>query len=221
MTFHQNYPPQVLKIHGELLIALSLLFANGGEKLTQTLDPLVKSIADFTDHYKLDELLLSNKALAQHSNSDDQSHLLLCYEFNRLFVGPTAPVAPPYESVYLSPDHLIMGEQTLEVRKMYMQENLQSQGQGHEPDDFIATELEFIAYLLTRIMDAQAAKNDIQIQHYTALYLKFWTQHPSLWLGLFAQRIREATHHPVFLALSEVLDTLTTLTPIKHEGGPL
>ncbi len=221
MTFHENYSPQILKIQSELLIALSVLFAKGGEKLTHTLDPLVKSIAAFNDHYQLDELLLSNKALAQYSNSDDQSQLLMCYEFNRLFVGPTAPVAPPYESVYLSPDHLIMGDQTLAVRKIYTQENLQAQGQGHEPDDFIATELEFAAYLLTRIIDPQAAKNDIQIQHYTALYLKFWTQHPSLWLGLFAQRIREATRHPVFLALSEVLDTLTTLMPIKQEGGPL
>lgn len=135
----------------------------------------------------------------------------MTYEFNRLFVGPTTPEAPPYESVYLSPDHLVMGKQTLAVRKIYMQENLQSEGQGHEPDDFIATELEFAAYLLNRIMESQVAKNDIQIQHYKTRYRQFWTQHPSLWLGVFAQRIRQSTHHPVFSAVSEVLDTLTTL----------
>ena len=112
MTFHENYSPQILKIHSELLIALSLLFAKGGENLTQTLDPLVKSCAAFADHYKLDELLLTSKTLSQYSNSNDESYLRMCYEFNRLFVGPTAPATPPYESVYLSPDHLIMGQQT-------------------------------------------------------------------------------------------------------------
>jgi len=60
-------------------------------------------------------------------------------------------------------------------------------------------------------MDAQAAKNDIQIQLYMTLYREFWAQHLSLWLGLFAQRVYQSTRHPIFSALSEVLDTLTTL----------
>ncbi|HWQ40480.1 MAG TPA: molecular chaperone TorD family protein [Desulfosporosinus sp.] len=213
--------PQVLKIHADLLLTLSLFFAEGGEKLPQTIGPLVKSCTAFAEYYKLDKLLLSKETLAQCSGADDASYLLMCYEFNRLFVGPTAPVAPPYESVYLSPDHLMMGDQTLAVRKIYTQENLQASAQGHEPDDFIATELEFAAYLLSRLMDAQATRNDLQILHYKSLYHAFWTQHPSLWLGLFAQSISQSTHHPLFSALSDVLDTLTTLKLIKHEGGPL
>ncbi len=211
MTTFYDCPPRVLKIHSDLLLALSLLFANGGEKLPQTLSPLAKSCSTIADHYKLETLLLAIETLTYFSKGERDEHLLMTYEFNRLFVGPTTPEAPPYESVYLSPDHLVMGKQTLAVRKIYMQENLQSEGQGHEPDDFIATELEFAAYLLNRIMESQVAKNDIQIQHYKTRYRQFWTQHPSLWLGVFAQRIRQSTHHPVFSAVSEVLDTLTTL----------
>ena len=209
---YEDCPPQVLRIHVDLLLDLSILFAEGGEKLPQTLGPLVRSCTAFSDHFKLEKLFLAKETLSNCSKADHDEYLLITYEFNRLFVGPTAPVAPPYESVYLSPDHLVMGEQTLAVRKIYTQEKLQALEQGHEPDDFIATELEFTAYLISRIMDAQAANNDIQTQLYKALYHEFWAQHPSLWLGLFAQRVRQSTHHPVFSALSEFLDTLTTLT---------
>lgn len=220
-TLYVDYSPQGLRVQADLLLALSSFFAEGGEKIPQTLDPLVRSLTPYSCYFKLDKLHLARKTLSNCSKADRDEFLLMTYEFNRLFVGPTAPVAPPYESVYLSPDHLIMGEQTLAVRKIYMNENLKAQGQGHEPDDFIATELEFAAYLLSRIMNAQGALNDSQIQNYKDLYHEFWAQHPSLWLGLFAQRLRQSTHHPVFSALSEVLDILTNLQPIKHEGGSL
>ncbi|MHB8075982.1 TorD/DmsD family molecular chaperone [Desulfosporosinus fructosivorans] len=210
-TFYENYSPQGLRIHSDLLLALSSFFAEGGEKIPHTLGPLVRSCTPFSNHFKLENLQLPLETLLNCSKADRDEYRLMTYEFNRLFVGPTAPLAPLYESVYLSPDHLIMGEQTLAVRKIYQQENLQAQGHGHEPDDFIATELEFTAYLLSRIMEAQDTMNDIKIQHYKDLYHDFWEQHPSLWLGLFAQRLRQSTHHPVFSALSEVLDTLTTL----------
>jgi TorA maturation chaperone TorD len=211
MKFYEDCPTQVLIIHADLLLALSLLFAEGGEKLPQTLGPLVRSCTAFSDYFKLEKLLLAKDTLANCSQADRDEYLLMTYEFNRLFVGPTAPVAPPFESVYLSPDHLVMGEQALAVRKIYSQENLHAAGQGHEPDDFISTELEFAAYLLSRIMDAQAAKNDVKVQLYKTLYHEFWMQHLGLWLETFAHTVSQSATHPVFSALSDVLFTLSTL----------
>jgi len=213
MTFFKDCPPQVLKINGELLLALSQLFAQGGENLSHTLRPLVKSCSAIADHYKTSRLLLANQVLAQYSETNDNEYLVMCYEFNRLFVGPNAPVAPPYESVYLSSDHLVMEEQTLAVRKIYQGENLQTIGQRHEPDDFISTELEFAAYLLSRIIEAQAAKNNTQIQLYKTLYQEFWQQHLSLWLGTFAHTVSQSAKHPLFSALSDILVVLSTLNP--------
>ena len=211
MTFYEDFPPYVLKIHNELLLALSQFFAKGGEKLPQTLSPLVKSYSAISEHYKVDKLLLTNEVLDQCSKADDDEFLVMRFEFNRLFVGPSSPLAPPYESVYVSPDHLVMGEQTLAVRKIYKQENLQATGQGREPDDFISTELEFAAYLLSQIMDAQATKNDVKVQLYKTLYHEFWKQHLGHWLGTFAHTVSQSAKHPVFSALSDVLVTLTIL----------
>jgi len=211
MKFYEDCPPQVFKIHSELLLALSQLFAQGGERLSHTLRSLVKSCSTIADHYNVEKMLLANKVLAQYSEADDDEYLVMRYEFNRLFVGPATPVAPPYESVYLSPDHLVMGEQTLAVRKMYRQENLQAVGQRHEPDDFISTELEFAAYLLSRIIEAQVAKNNAKIKLYKTLYHEFWQQHLGLWLGTFAHTVSQSAKHPVFSALSDILVTLSTL----------
>ena len=208
--FYEDPLPQVLQIHVDLLLALSLFFAEGGEKLPKTIESLIKPCTAFNDHYNLDSLFLARKTLIACLKSMGDDDLLMTYEFNRLFIGPTSPEAPPYESVYLSPDHLVMGAQTLAVRRIYTQENLQVTSQGHEPDDFIATELEFAAYLLNQVRDSQVAKNDPQIQYYIDKYREFWGQHLSLWLGLFTKNIRQSTRHQVFDAISEILDTLIT-----------
>ncbi|MCB8816987.1 TorD/DmsD family molecular chaperone [Desulfosporosinus shakirovi] len=216
MTFYEDCPPHVLEVHSQLLLTLSQLFAKGGEKLPQTLIPLLKSCSAIADHHKVEKLHLTNQVLAQYSEADDDEYLVMCYEYNRLFVGPAAPVAPPYESVYLSPDHLVMREQTLAVREIYRRENLQAVGQRHEPDDFISIELEFAAYLLNRIIEAEAAKNNAKIQLYKTLYREFWNQHLGLWLGTFAHTISQSAKHPVFSSLSNVLSTLSTLhTPLN------
>ena len=69
----------------------------------------------------------------------------LLLEFTRLFVGPS-PV-PLYESVYRSKSGLVMQEETLEVRKKYMEAGLVVHPDRSFPDDHIGAELEFVFYL--------------------------------------------------------------------------
>jgi len=213
MKFFEDSSSQALKIHCELLLSLSQFFAKGGEKLPHTLSPLLKSCLAVDNHFKPDQLYLSNEVLANYSQANGEEYLLMLYEFNRLFVGPRAPVAPPYESVHLNTDHLVMGEQTLTVRKLYRRENLQAVWQRHEPDDFIATELEFAAYLLSRIIEAQTVRNNAKVQLYKTLYDEFWDHHLGLWLETFAQLVAQSAKHPVFSALSSILSTLSKLHP--------
>jgi len=48
----------------------------------------------------------------------------LSLEFARLFIGPTPPPAVPYASFYLSETHSLMTEETLAVRKQYLDAGL-------------------------------------------------------------------------------------------------
>ena len=56
-------------------------------------------------------------------------------------------VAPPWESVYFSPDRLVFQQETFQVRAWYTRFGLQSANHNKEPDDHISVELEFVAHL--------------------------------------------------------------------------
>lgn len=68
-------------------------------------------------------------------------------DYYRLFVGPGHLEAPPWESVYRSPDRLLFGEETLAVREFYRSFGLVTKNLYREPDDHLGLELEFMAWL--------------------------------------------------------------------------
>lgn len=202
-------PSRKLILKTELLQALSRFFSQGGEHLQETLTPLSQSAANFAANGNLTQLYHAVNCLEEFAQADVAEYEAMKYEFNRLFVGPMAPKAPPYESVYRSPDRLVMQAQTVEVRKMYQRAQLQTAGQGHEPDDFIGTELEFMAYLLFRAMDTREEQNSAQAGSYLDLYEEFCSQHADQWWEEFAQVMSQSAKHPVFMAVSDVLMYLT------------
>ena len=75
-------------------------------------------------------------------------------DFNRLFVGPGKPLAPPWESYYLSRDHLLFQEETLAVREAYRRFGLEAVSLHSEPDDSLSLELSFMAELCGRCGEA-------------------------------------------------------------------
>jgi putative dimethyl sulfoxide reductase chaperone len=184
-------------------LALSHLFIGGGEQLSRTLPELAKSSQSLGR--ELPKIMKIGQSLANYAQAKPIEFQQMCFEFNRLFVGPGSPVAPPYESVYLSQDRLVMQEQTLEVRKLYQLENLMTTSQGTTPDDFIATELEFAGYLLNRVIQESNAGNSSNATKYRHLFNVFMQEHPRRWLQVFATIVSENTRHPVFLLVMQVL----------------
>ncbi|MBI5710863.1 MAG: molecular chaperone TorD family protein [Candidatus Eisenbacteria bacterium] len=69
-------------------------------------------------------------------------------EHLRLFVGPYHVPAPPYESVYRSPQRLVMQEPAHAVRRAYAEAGVAVERLGEIPDDHLACELEFAGLLL-------------------------------------------------------------------------
>ncbi len=68
----------------------------------------------------------------------------LCSEYTRLFIGPV-PVMFPYESMYI--DGSMMSKSLLKVKEEYRRAGLGKLKAYHEPEDHIAVELAFMAYL--------------------------------------------------------------------------
>lgn len=75
-------------------------------------------------------------------------------DHRRLFVGPGPLLAPPYESVHRSVDRLVFEAQTLQVRAVYARHGLAAPQLDRHPDDHIGLELDLLATLSLRAMDA-------------------------------------------------------------------
>jgi TorA maturation chaperone TorD len=120
------------------------------------------------------------------------------FVFNRLFVGPAALEAPPYASVYLDAEPVVMGETTRNVREMYASIGLESPWKNQLPDDHVSLEL-----------DAALAMNHLAAQSGLAemreIRMRF-LDHLRAWIPRFVERIRNApSQHPAIAQAAECL----------------
>ncbi|MCG3207567.1 MAG: Tat proofreading chaperone DmsD [Anaerolineae bacterium] len=128
------------------------------------------------------------------------------FGFNRLFVGPKAPLAPPFASVYLEPEPQLMGQSTLHVRQIYQLVGLESPWKNVIPEDHIGFELD--AYRQLRVAAQQVQSHELH-----ALLNYFLTRHLNIWLPRFARRVKTAAAVPA--AINFVVDCLAAW--LTHE----
>lgn len=118
------------------------------------------------------------------------------YDFNRLFVGPMAILAPPYASVYIEIEPQLMGNSTLEVRQLYHALGLSVFRENHIPDDHLAHEIE-ICLLLVR----QAAEKPVYAEALKWLAV----EHMGKWVPTFIARVKQGAQTSLILAVTQVL----------------
>lgn len=147
---------------------------------------------------------------------EDEKELQI--DFSRLFVGPFKVLSPPYGSVYLEEGKAIQGESTLDVIRLYHEDNLQVDLK--EPSDHIAIELEFMYFLISKEIEA-FEKNDIES---ASLYLNkqysFIQRHLSQWIPEFTESIcanaKEVFYKKIAIALNLMIeDTVNTIKEIN------
>jgi len=87
------------------------------------------------------------------SNEINYDHILA--DHLNLFGGSLTTMAPPYESYYMSKDHLLNQEQALEVNHIYRTYAWESALQGKVPDDHIGIEIQFLNLMLEKIHEIE------------------------------------------------------------------
>lgn len=96
----------------------------------------------------------------------------------RLFGGMGTPKAPPYESVYLSEEHLMNQKQTQEVKRIYATYGWESTLEGKVPEDHIGIELQFLNLMLEKYLeiDDDACHREVagDIRKFTDNHLATW-----------------------------------------------
>ena len=136
-------------------------------------------------------------------------------EYNRLFVGPGRPQAPPYESVYRDPRGLVMGPAARGVERRYAEAGLAIATDHRDLPDHVATELGFMAYLAMQEAEAQGEDATAWLERERT----FLRDHLTVWLPRFCQRVREVSRHPFYTALAELTMTLVSLDAERLVDG--
>jgi TorA maturation chaperone TorD len=112
----------------------------------------------------------------------------------------------PYESVYTSPDRTLMREARDQVLAAYRQEGLDKIGEFKEPEDHIAIELEFMAYLCQKTIDAlkegnvEAALGSLEKQK------EFLDEHLLVWVPEFCQDLAQAARSDFYRGIARLTE---------------
>lgn len=163
-------------------------------KMLIDLMPMYEEMAENTDNqhikYGVSHLL---EAVNEYKNSDDtvRKNLLVDYsrEYSRLFcLGNAAAIS---ESVYVSPLHLTMQEQELEVSKLYKSCNFDMKHTANEPQDHLSYELMFISYLSKGTYQNIEKGDNTQAESLINLQKSFIKDHLLNWLGYFLSSVKK------------------------------
>lgn len=156
-------------------------------------EPAVASIEAFAvdGHHELDRLAQTMRSLSQDADAA-QTIAALRREYMALFVGPQKIVAPFWESVYLDPRELLFLESTIDVRKRYEAEGYRIDAETREAEDGIAYELDFLAHLAERSLEAWCRGDRQEFGRLVEVQRSFENDHLLAWLPLFAERAKGA-----------------------------
>lgn len=128
----------------------------------------------------------------------------LLVDYTRLFMGPPAPLAKPYGSVWLSGEARVMDESTLALEALYREAGFEVAEELHEPSDHIAVELEFLYLLTFECNESRSAGSEEAAAAWEQLRQSFLREHVGAWAFPFTDAVRANAGTPFYRQLAEV-----------------
>lgn len=147
------------------------------------------------------------EAIVTRGEADD-ALLDLEVEFTRLTVGPLEIPAMPYASFYLSPTRSLMTDETLDVRRRYLEAGVAVRELNRTPDDHLGVELEFLHFLTLQAAQAEASGEKAARDQALACRQAFLSEHAARWMPAFADAFAGATQEPAFRAVAVLVRTV-------------
>ena len=129
--------------------------------------------------------------------------------YNRLFIGPAALVAPPWESVYASHSDVLFNCGTLEVRNAYRSEGFLPERYPLVADDHVALELGFMAQLGGRALGAWEMGKEAMASSDLKVSNRFLNEHLGRWIALWAERLRAAEPQACYATMATSAERFT------------
>jgi TorA maturation chaperone TorD len=136
-------------------------------------------------------------------------------DFEALFRIPGPRYLSPYESVYRSQAARgwgsLCGPETAAVERLYLKEGLGPNAGFTELPDHVGVELEFMAYLCRKTLDAMQAGDAATAQEYQHQQYCFFMEHVGPWVRLLAERLASQAQTSLYRFLGNFLNLFLEL----------
>lgn len=126
----------------------------------------------------------------------------LAAEYAGLFLNAGAHSVFPYESVYTSPERLLMQKARDDVLREYIQQGLDRSVNHKEPEDHLAIELEFMSFLCEKTVKALQADDREQGIACLSKQEEFLRQHLLVWCPRFCDDMITAAESDFYRGLA-------------------
>lgn len=113
-------------------------------------------------------------------------------------------IAPPYESVFMSPAHILMQEPRDEVVKAYASEGVRIDPSDDTPEDHMGFELQFMAELLERQIAALQSEDDSEARRLGEVLQAFLQDHLAKWTPLLCSAVDEHARTDFYRGVSSL-----------------
>jgi TorA maturation chaperone TorD len=136
-------------------------------------------------------------------------------DFEALFRVPGLRYLGPYESVYRSESAggqgCLCGPEAVAVERLYLKEGLGPNAGFTELPDHVGVELEFMAFLCDKAMDALRAGNQALVGEYRCRQQHFFKEHVDGWVRLLAERLSSQAQTSLYRFLGNFLNLFLQL----------
>ena len=135
-------------------------------------------------------------------------------EFTRLFIGPGAPEAYPWESVYVSHQPSVCQESTLAVREAYRESGLQAKKYLRVPDDHVSLMCAFLAKGSESAAASLRAYAPERLGASLRAQESFLLNHMANWLPAYAEAAKQRQGALVYPQLIEALSEFVKIDAV-------
>lgn len=124
-------------------------------------------------------------------------------EFAALLLNMSANPVHPYESVYTSPERLLMQRSRDEVLAAYRVQGFERSGDLNVPEDHAGIELEFMARLCRKEADALAAGDEVGAEAACEAQRAFLRDHLLVWFPQLCDDLEKRAKSGLYRGLAE------------------
>lgn len=136
----------------------------------------------------------------------DANYEELHWDYTRMFIGPYQLPAPMWESSYVNKDGLLFQEETLRVRRFYLEYCFEPLHYGREADDHLGLELDFM-YQLSNMSNELLMKEEIpQLIKILTDQRDFLNEHLLNWIPKFRSNVTNHADTTFYKGMANILN---------------